>query len=435
LDGLSDRHANPNRTDERIKVMNETLVKVENASKKFCRDLKRSLWYGMRDLGSELLGKPHNGGGLLREKEFWAVKDASFELKRGECLGLIGPNGAGKTTLLRMLNGLIKPDRGRIEMRGRIGALIALGAGFNPILTGRENIYVNAAVLGLSKKEIDAKFDEIVAFAELDQFIDAPVQSYSSGMAVRLGFAVASALDPDILIIDEVLAVGDISFILKCINRIDRILANTAIIFVSHNMPQIERICTKLILMKTGEVVHKGGNIHEGLNLYYSMFYQNTTDFTGSDEAKLKEVRLGSGSRLSVSNDSKAFTIDYGAGLDIYLHFEVDIDLLDIQVNIAFFDQSQRLFGAIYSTNNGLTIDCKNGLVFLKVTVPDITFAQGIYSITVVCKEGDAGQVLFRRQSAAYFQVVGKMHGWAPVIFPANWRQFNQVPEKSALQQ
>ena len=163
----------------------------------------------IRDIG----GKKSSSGlvtpeASLRDGEFFAVKDVSFELRRGDCLGLLGHNGAGKTTLLKMLNGLIKPDAGSIMMRGRVGALIALGAGFNPILTGRENIYINGSVLGLTKKEIDAKIDEIIDFAEIREFIDMPVQSYSSGMAGRLGFAVATALDPDVLIVDEVLAVG-----------------------------------------------------------------------------------------------------------------------------------------------------------------------------------------------------------------------------------
>ena len=158
----------------------------------------------------------------------WAVNNVSFA--QAECLGLIGRNGAGKTTLLKMLNGLIKPDAGRIEMRGRVGALIALGAGFNPILTGRENIYVNGSVLGLTKKEIGAKLDEIVDFAEIGDFIDTPVQNYSSGMAVRLGFAVASSIRPDVLLIDEVLAVGDISFVLRCLNRVE-LLPTTACLF------------------------------------------------------------------------------------------------------------------------------------------------------------------------------------------------------------
>jgi len=210
----------------------DTLIKVEGVSKKFCRSLKKSLWYGMQDLGNEVRGRRHGGDGHLRADEFWAVDNVSFELKRGQCLGLIGRNGAGKTTLLRMLNGLIKPDRGRIEMRGRIGALIALGAGFNPILTGRENIYVNASVLGLNKRYIDKQVDSIVEFSGLNEYIDMPVQSYSSGMTVRLGFSIASTLAPDVLILDEVLAVGDASFRAKCFDRIGKLLKDSAVIFV-----------------------------------------------------------------------------------------------------------------------------------------------------------------------------------------------------------
>ena len=171
----------------------ETLVKVENVSKKFCRDLKKSLWYGVKDIFGEITGR-NNPMEELRPEEFWSVNDVSFELKRGECLGLIGPNGAGKSTLLKMLNGLIKPDRGQITMRGRVGALIELGAGFNPILTGRENIYVNGAVLGFTKEEINRKLDSIIEFSELKDFIEAPVQNYSSGMKVRLGFCSGRAV-------------------------------------------------------------------------------------------------------------------------------------------------------------------------------------------------------------------------------------------------
>ena len=280
----------------------DVLVRVEGVSKKFCLSLKKSLWYGLQDMGRELTGRRRGGvdgrrqtvdgrletrdGRLetaaeslqstvrspqsnslgLRPKEFWAVNNVSFELKRGECLGLIGRNGAGKTTLLKMLNGLIKPDAGRIEMRGRVGALIALGAGFNPILTGRENIYVNGSVLGLSKKEIDAKLDEIIDFAEIGEFIDTPVQNYSSGMAVRLGFAVASSLNPDILLLDEVLAVGDTKFRAKCYNRIGRVLKRSAVIFVTHDMNQIGRICNQVMVLKRGELTFLGetsGGIEE----------------------------------------------------------------------------------------------------------------------------------------------------------------------------
>ena len=263
--------------------MSNTLIKVENVSKKFCRNLKKSLWYGMKDLGSELLGRRHGGKDELRPEEFWAVNDVSFELRRGECLGLIGRNGAGKTTLLRMLNGLIKPDKGRIEMRGRVGALIALGAGFNPILTGRENIYVNAAVLGLSKKKTDEKFDEIVEFAELGEFIDAPVQSYSSGMQVRLGFAVASSLHPDILILDEVLAVGDATFRYKCYRRIDYVRKNAAVIFVSHDMPSISRICSKSFVMVNGACEFIG-DTNYAIDLYSRLSEEGLCEEAGTLE-------------------------------------------------------------------------------------------------------------------------------------------------------
>jgi ABC-type polysaccharide/polyol phosphate transport system ATPase subunit len=246
----------------------DTLVRVEGVSKKFCLSLKKSLWYGLKDMGNELVGRRHGGHGGLRPKEFWALKDINFELCRGESLGLIGHNGAGKTTLLKMLNGLIKLDAGRIEMRGRVGALISLGAGFNPILTGRENIYVNASVLGLSRRETDAKLDEIIDFAEIGDFIDTPVQNYSSGMGVRLGFAIASTLNPDVLLLDEVLAVGDMNFQSKCLNRLGSIRkSGTSFILVSHNMVNIRRHCSQVVYLKHGQVQYNGGT-DEGVAQY-----------------------------------------------------------------------------------------------------------------------------------------------------------------------
>mgnify|MGYP001055443299 CR=1 FL=1 len=245
----------------------DVLIKVNNVSKKFCRDFKKSLWYGLKDTASDIFrlgAEPEaecNSLPPLRPSEFWANQNVSFEVKRGECLGLIGHNGAGKTTLLKMLNGLMKPDTGSIEMRGRIGALIALGAGFNPILTGRENVYINGSILGLHKKEIDAKLVDIVDFAEIEDSIDAPVRTYSSGMQVRLGFAVAAFMNPDILIIDEVLAVGDMSFRRKCQGFIKRLQENgTAMIFVSHAMGQVMMLCENAVVMDHGRPVFYGSS-------------------------------------------------------------------------------------------------------------------------------------------------------------------------------
>jgi lipopolysaccharide transport system ATP-binding protein len=235
----------------------DLVLSVEGVSKKFCRSLKRSLFYGIRDISSELIGRQPSVH--LRTQEFWALKDVSFQLGRGQALGLVGANGSGKTTLLRIISGLIKLDTGTIRARGRIAPLIALGAGFSPILTGRENIYANMSILGLSTLEIDQRFDEVVAFAEIGEAIDAPVQSYSSGMAARLGFACAIHTDPDILLIDEVLAVGDVRFRSKCERKLSELLQKgTSFVLVSHYFQGILNICDTAVYLAQGEVAAVG---------------------------------------------------------------------------------------------------------------------------------------------------------------------------------
>ncbi|QHG15278.1 ABC transporter ATP-binding protein [Nostoc sp. ATCC 53789] len=234
------------------------VLSIKGVSKKFCRDLKRSLMYGVQDITSELLGLREKSD-KLREKEFWALNNVSFELRRGEALGLVGKNGSGKSTLLRIIAGLIKPDSGCVEINGRVAPLIALGAGFNPILTGRENIYANMAILGLSKKEIDERLDEVIEFAEIGDAIDAPVQTYSSGMAARLGFASAIHTEPDILLIDEVLAVGDIKFRAKCFRKLHQLRQKgTSFILVSHHPQHILNVCKLSIYLLRGKLIISG---------------------------------------------------------------------------------------------------------------------------------------------------------------------------------
>ncbi len=236
----------------------EVVISVENVSKKFCRNLKKSLLYGVQDITTELFGVNRKSDSL-RPKEFWALKDINFQLRRGEALALIGSNGAGKSTMLRIISGLIKPDTGRVKVRGRIAPLIALGAGFNPILTGRENIYANMSILGLSTKEIDHKLQDVIDFAEIADAIDAPVQTYSSGMAARLGFACAVHIEPDILLIDEVLAVGDIKFRMKCHRQLAKLREHgTAFILVSHNPPAILNVCNSAVYISKGRLISAG---------------------------------------------------------------------------------------------------------------------------------------------------------------------------------
>lgn len=236
----------------------EIVISVENVSKKFCRDLKRSLFYGVQDIAIELTGGTRKSD-RLRKNEFWALSNVSFELHRGEALGLVGSNGAGKSTILRVISGLIKPDTGRVKVKGRVAPLIALGAGFNPILSGRENIYANMSILGLPTAEIEKRFDEVVEFAEIADAIDAPVQTYSSGMAARLGFACAVHIEPDILLIDEVLAVGDVKFKMKCHRKLSQLRKKgTAFILVTHNSHSILNICENSIYLKKGQLISSG---------------------------------------------------------------------------------------------------------------------------------------------------------------------------------
>jgi ABC-type polysaccharide/polyol phosphate transport system ATPase subunit len=199
--------------------------------------------------------------GPVSTAEFWALKGVSFEVEQGSSLGIVGHNGSGKSTMLKMLTGILKPTKGHIEVEGRVGGLIEVGAGFHPDLTGRENIFLNASILGLSRREITRRFDEIVAFSELERFIDTPVKRYSSGMYMRLGFSVIAHTSPQILIIDEVLAVGDASFQEKCMSRIREVAAQGAtVVFVSHSMDAVAKICTKALLLDSGETVAYGSS-------------------------------------------------------------------------------------------------------------------------------------------------------------------------------
>ena len=315
----------------------------------------------------------------LRKAEFWAVRDISFTLRRGECIGLIGHNGAGKSTLLKMLNGLIPPDTGKIEMKGRVSALIELGAGFNPILTGRENIYNNGAVLGFSKKEIDEKMEAIIDFSEIADFIDSPVQNYSSGMKVRLGFAVAAQMEPDILIIDEVLAVGDIGFVLKCFNRIDKILQNTAVIFVSHAMPQVARICNQIILMDKGQATYQGTNVSEGIDRYYSQFKIENGSIINSNNAAIEKLLIN-GSK-PVANEY--LQINRLSDLVIDIEFSVAKKYSNPEIYLAFHNKEMTNIAEFIREDATKKLINKNGKIIVKLTIPEIQFSKGLYSITI----------------------------------------------------
>jgi lipopolysaccharide transport system ATP-binding protein len=240
--------------------MNEIAIKVENISKKY------KLLHKQKEVDDSLIGSmlssvkaSMRGGKIETSEEFWALKDISFEIFKGDRVGIIGRNGAGKSTLLKVLSRIVKPSSGRIEYSGKMASLLEVGTGFHSDLSGRENIYLNGSILGMTKREIDSKFDEIVAFSEIEQFLDTPVKKYSSGMYVRLAFAVAANLDPEILIVDEVLAVGDSVFQKKCIDKMSDIAKQgRTILFVSHNFGTINSLCDKAILLSRGLLIKQG---------------------------------------------------------------------------------------------------------------------------------------------------------------------------------
>lgn len=405
--------------NKKQKTVSEILIQVEGVSKKFCKSLKRSLMYGAMDIGSELLGKYRSTE--LREDEFWAVRDVNFEVRRGECLGLIGHNGAGKSTLLKMLNGLIAPDTGRITMKGRIGALIELGTGFNPILTGRENVYNNGAVLGFSRQEIDRKFDAIVDFAEIGEFIDSPVQNYSSGMKVRLGFAVAAQMEPDVLIIDEVLAVGDLNFKLKCFNIIDQIVEKCAVIFVSHSMQMVSRLCSQIILMERGGVKYYGNNISTGIDRYYSDLAGKISNFIRND-FNIEVLKT------TINNSTDQVPIIKRLDdLNINIMVKFDKEYERAVASIVIIDFEQKPIGVcpselpIAELGSEKTTEDSKIMLSINIHIPRIQLSEGIYTITLNMAEARGSKPLARINNIKHFQVISNRDVWPPLEMEGFW--------------
>jgi lipopolysaccharide transport system ATP-binding protein len=375
--------------------------------------------YGATDLAKSFLGMNHHSE-HLRDGEFWAVDGVSFELTRGECLGLIGQNGSGKSTILKMLNGIFMPDKGKIETKGRTGAIIEIGAGFHPMLTGRENIYINGAILGLTKKEIDRKFDEIVDFAELEDFIDTPVKHYSSGMTARLGFAVAAQMEPDVLLIDEVLAVGDIGFRLKCINRIKALIPNTAVVFVTHAMPQVSNLCTKVMVCKNGKIVYYGNNVGEGIDCYISQFANPTQNILEGAKATISDVSLSNGHQRMGGNN-KLF-INYNDDLTIEMILTLDSSVKEPAVRVLIWNREQFPVAECFSSFSGFEFRPYQRSK-VAVTLRNTQFNLGTYAVSISAVDTSNNETLCRYDNIALFQARTACTSWSPIILSGEWRQ------------
>lgn len=335
--------------------MSDVTIEFYQVWKKF---KKGERFDSLRDLFPAMTKRLFSGSlsGDLQEKEFWALNDVSFQVKRGEALGIIGPNGAGKSTILKLLSRILRPNKGNMSVKGRLSALIEVSAGFHPDLTGKENIYLNGAILGMKKKEMDKKIDEIIDFSGVEEFINTPVKRYSSGMYARLGFSVAAHMEPEILLVDEVLSVGDWAFQKKCMDKMNSIIEKGAtVIFISHNLRAIADLCEKCILLDHGKII-KHGPTHEVIKHYMNRTFDHGKKPTDK-EVYISEtcIRDSKGENVRFSPGQKAY-------LDISISSNVKCNKLAIGIHVSdenyyqiFNTSSERLGYETFSLDAGET--------------------------------------------------------------------------------
>lgn len=357
--------------------VNDIVLEFQNVYKRFSRAEKND---SLRDLIPHLTKRLlfQAEAYKLKEKEFWAVKDVSFAIGRGEAVGIIGPNGAGKSTILKLLSGILRPNSGRIAVNGRISALIEVGAGFHPDLTGRENIYLNGAILGMKRSEIQRKMEQIVEFSELGDFVDMPVKRYSSGMYARLGFSVAAHVDPEILLVDEVLSVGDFTFQHKCLERMrDIVKRGTTVIFISHNIPSVITLCPRTILLNKGEV-HLYGDSREVCRRYYNV-YSQSRKVTDGNLITLKSIRMTNRSNEETSIFRSGewgrveITVEGNGGIEnLIMGFLVK----QSDGSMAFDANSDKIANKYYSFRAG---EAKTIVIDFRNNLPEGTYFLGIH--------------------------------------------------------
>ena len=367
--------------------MSDVVIRVENLSKKYIignqkqehpksfRDVitngAKSLWQGLTCDRKENLD--------ARSEEFWALKDVSFEIKQGDRVGIIGRNGAGKSTLLKILSRITEPTSGKISIRGRVASLLEVGTGFHPELTGRENIYLNGAILGMDRAEIKKKFDEIVAFAEVEKFLDTPVKRYSSGMYVRLAFAVAAHLEPEILIVDEVLAVGDAQFQKKCLGKMEDVgKEGRTVIFVSHNMATVTSLCQRAIWLVDGQV-----NMEGDAEQITSKYLNHGTDHSGEiilpKQSENQRFWFQKVSLLDRQGNANS-VFDVREPIKVRLEYEVIENVKGLEVGFKVINS----FGiAIFTVDRSfhLSSQLSRGVYLAEVEIPALFLAPGSYSI------------------------------------------------------
>ena len=417
-----------------------TAIKVENLGKKYTITHNKEHEYTFRGAATQRFQRIFQPSKFSMEskEDFWALKDVSFEVQQGDRVGIIGHNGAGKSTTLKILSRIIEPTKGTIRIKGRIASLLEVGTGFHPELTGRENIFLNGTILGMRRTEIQRKFDEIVAFSEVEKFLDTPVKRYSSGMFVRLAFAVAAHLEPEILIVDEVLAVGDMNFQNKCLGKMEDVSKNEGrtVLFVSHNMGTIKRLCNQGILLKGGHVL-MSGNINqvageylrpiEGQQKAIDVFKSNAYGILGCDVFTVDE----SG---PYGKEAIAFNKEIFADQKIGFRFFVRIsDRMRGKIGLGGFikDANGNALGTTFSDYYGTKFSVINDQVMeIRVINEGIHLSPGRYTFypTMFCNNEKAKSLV----DAVRFDILpsdifgfghSDFQGQGPVVWNAKWEQ------------
>ncbi len=411
-------------------MSNNTIIKVEGLSKQYL--LNKSASPKSDTLFDNVLTGVKNIKNIARKKEtqeFWALKDVSFEIQQGDRVGIIGRNGAGKSTLLKILSRITPPTKGRIEIYGRLASLLEVGTGFHGDLSGRENIYLNGSILGMSKHEIDRKFDEIVDFAEVERFLDTPVKRYSSGMYVRLAFAVAANLEPEIMIVDEVLAVGDAAFQKKCLGKMEDVSTKEGrtILFVSHNMDAVQKLCNKGILLHKGQLLENGP-----IDNVISSYINNNSLSNGYFEIKKNHIENANdlGSILSVSilnnNNNVIGEVATGGIWKIKIVFKIEKTNDNFVVGYGL----QNAFGNPINTSWSIAQKIEKGTYEVIFTNDEIFYNTGQYKLAIGLSNNNNSY--FYNDSEAFLVVsdAGIAYETARILNKASGLILNQLPFK-----
>jgi lipopolysaccharide transport system ATP-binding protein len=400
--------------------MSDIAIRVEHLGKEYQIGAPKERYRTLRDSVAAFAKSPFRRLQTPTSR-IWALKDVSFEIKQGEAVGIIGRNGAGKSTLLKVLSRVTEPTEGRVALRGRVASLLEVGTGFHPELTGRENIFLNGAILGMTKAEIKSKFDEIVDFAEIERFSDTPVKHYSSGMYMRLAFAIAAHLEPEILLVDEVLAVGDLQFQEKCLGKMNSVArGGRTVLFVSHNMAAIQQLCPKSILLTNGSVAraeHTGGVIEEYARAVINSTHPDLSDRKdrgGNGAVRFREIVFldENGSNTHFLLNGRPFTV-----VMLYENISAE-DLTSVRVDAAFFGHNGTKivqFGNEFTSGLFPSVACDNRRFTMQVD--DLPVVSGKYYINVACFVN--GYLSDWVQQALFFEIVD-----------GNYFRSGKVPEK-----